>query len=126
MLATITKVLVIIEWLLILEFMIVFGIFTIPNTIIGGAIICLLSAILLLTFLKKCTKTDIPFRQRFMGEGIPMCNPFFDLILIASFCLCYKDLEDKMRIPMTIGLICTCTDFAIWMLEELKSDEKKS
>ncbi len=114
MLATIRKILAYLDWLMLIAFIIVFGIYLIPKTIIGGiiAIICAIG-LLLIMFEEASNQYSSNSRISF---GKPLGNPLVD---VALGIFAYLNLEQAGNFNnlFIIGIVMVGTDFLLWVVK---------
>ncbi len=123
MLATIRKILAYLDWLMLISFIMVFGIYLIPKTIVGG-IIAFVCAIGLLLIMFEESSNRYSSNRR-ISFGNPLGNPLVD---IALGIFAYHNLAqtDNYYYLFLIGIIMVGIDFLLWSIKCIEQIHTKN
>lgn len=114
MLATIRKILAYLDWMTLISFIIVFGIYLVPKTMIGG-IITIISAIGLLLIMFEESSKSYSQKKR-ISFGNPLGNPLVD-IAIGIFAFHNLEQTGNFYYLFLLGIIMVGIDFLLWIVK---------
>lgn len=122
MLATIRKVLAYLDWIMLVLFIVVFGIYLIPKTMIGGiaAIIC--GGAMLLIMFEESSKSYSP--QRRISAGNPLGNPLVDIALFVYGLQEFTEAPEIHWLYLT-GLLMVGVDLILWTVKQIELFRQK-
>lgn len=117
MLATIRKIFAYLDWLSLIGFIVVFGIYLIPKTMIGGVVTIVCAIGLLLIMFEESSKTYSPNRR--ISAGKPLGNPLVDIGL-GIFAYLNLDTTNNLNNLFIAGLVMVGIDFILWVINSIE------
>lgn len=113
MLATVKSILSYLNWLALIAFIIIFGLYLIPKLLIVSVLVFLFALGMLLIMLKETSRKYSPENR--VSAGKPLGNPLVD---ISCGVYAYYSISSStdLRLLYIVGIIMVCIDLSVWAI----------
>ena len=113
MLGTIRKILAYVDWLAMVAFVIVFGIYLLPHSMAGAIVAWCVAAFLIFIMFADSSKKFM--LHKCLNTGTQISNPLIDIAIFAMGTRMFIEKPDLYFLVLT-GMIMVSIDILLWLI----------